>query len=214
MIEAILTLVVLSFLLTLSPGPSMAFVAASAAAGGTRRGVAASLGMAVGGCLLAVMVAFVVHGFILAQPDIFILVGACLMAWLGFKELQATFAPVDNVACEDGHRSAWGTFGTGVVVEMFNPKTAIFLAALIPQFATTPVAMAGLGLIVPLMAIPTDLVTVRVITRIRDRMAKARLDAPSTVTLTDGWSVSRGAQFAAGVVMLGIAVTSMIGTLL
>jgi threonine/homoserine/homoserine lactone efflux protein len=68
-------------------------------------------------------------------------VGAGVLLVLGFRALRTAWrdrgAPaavvVDPVPAH-GRRRWWGAFGEGVVVQLANPKAAVFMIAFYPQF--------------------------------------------------------------------------------
>jgi threonine/homoserine/homoserine lactone efflux protein len=106
-----------AFLLAVTPGPGIFYVAARTLAGGRAEGIASSFGTGLGG---------MVH----------VLAGSYLV-WLGFRTFQtarreaATVLNGGTVAPPVGARRA---FRDGVLVEALNPKTAAFFLAFIPQF--------------------------------------------------------------------------------
>ncbi len=67
-------------------------------------------------------------------------VGAAVLLYLGFRAFRAAWlerkAPQAQVAppAVPGGRRWWGAFGEGVVVQLANPKAAVFMIAFYPQF--------------------------------------------------------------------------------
>ena len=128
---------VAAFLLAVTPGPGIFYVAARTLAGGRAEGIASSLGTGVGGMVHVVAGALGVSALILASAELFTalkLVGAAYLVWIGVStirsarsEAKAKGAPVIAM----GTRRA---FREGILVEALNPKTAAFFLAFIPQF--------------------------------------------------------------------------------
>ena len=124
-----------ALVLACTPGSGLAYVVARTVAGGWREGVASSLGTAVGGAGHVVAAAFGLS-LLLAQSAIaFTLVkyaGACYLVYLGLRLL------LSRTGNEPGPTMpAVGRFRAvrdGVLVELFNVKTALFFVSFIPQF--------------------------------------------------------------------------------
>ena len=62
---------------------------------------------------------------------------------------------------EISRQSSWRIFTQGVVVEILNPKTALFFLAFLPQFINQDADNLGLqllilGMLIPLTAVPSD----------------------------------------------------------
>ncbi|MGF6427765.1 MULTISPECIES: LysE family translocator [Bradyrhizobium] len=125
----------------LIPGPAMLYAAARTLAGGRRAGLMASLGLHLGGYVHVVAAAAGLALLFHAVPPLFMamkLAGAAYLVWLGLSLFRdrdnakrPTLAPL----------SAERAFAQSIVVEVLNPKTAIFFLAFLPQFVD---ASAGL----------------------------------------------------------------------
>lgn len=122
-------------LIAVSPGPGILYVAARTLAGGRDEGIASSLGTGAGGTVHIVAGAFGVSAVVMASAEAFTLlklVGAAYLVWIGIKTLRDARAPIALVEVSAaGSRKA---FRDGIIVEIFNPKTAAFFLAFIPQF--------------------------------------------------------------------------------
>ena len=59
-------------------------------------------------------------------------VGAAYLVYVGIRKLLGKDEPVDTV--ERAPRSTRRVFGQGVLVNVLNPKTALFFLAFMPQF--------------------------------------------------------------------------------
>ena len=139
-----------AFLLAVTPGPGIFYVAARTLAGGRAEGMASSFGTGLGGMIHVLAGSLGVSAIVLASAELFTalkLIGAAYLVWLGFRTLRsarreaATVLDGGAVAPPVGARRA---FREGVLVEALNPKTAAFFLAFIPQFldpAAGPVAL-------------------------------------------------------------------------
>jgi threonine/homoserine/homoserine lactone efflux protein len=129
-----------AFLLAVTPGPGIFYVAARTLAGGRAEGVASSFGTGLGGLVHVFAGALGVSAIVLASAEVFTalkLMGAAYLVWLGIRTIRsARQEPVDVLPGSPavppvGPRRA---FREGVLVEAMNPKTAVFFLAFIPQF--------------------------------------------------------------------------------
>jgi threonine/homoserine/homoserine lactone efflux protein len=128
-------------LISASPGPAMALIFRRAALRGLRGAVPTVLGLELG---LYVWALFAGAGFaaLVAASEVAYLVlrivGAAVLLVLGLKALRAAWrgrgAPVPTQTVPVGRRRWWGAFAEGVVVQLANPKAAVFMIAFYPQF--------------------------------------------------------------------------------
>lgn len=142
-----------AFLLAVTPGPGLFYVAARSLAGGRAEGIASSLGTGLGGMAHVVAGAFGVSALVLASAELFTtfkLAGAAYLVWIGYRTLRA--ARRDGTTAMGDAAPPVGSgraFREGVLVEALNPKTAAFFLAFVPQFvdpAAGPVALQFLVL--------------------------------------------------------------------
>ena len=134
-------------LIAASPGPAMALVVRRAALRGLRGAVPTVLGIEAGlfawallaGAGLAALVAASEVGYLVLR-----VAGALVLLYLGGRALLGvwrerrtgvahTEAPVPATA-ELTRRGWWAAFAEGVVVQLANPKLAVFMVAFYPQF--------------------------------------------------------------------------------
>jgi threonine/homoserine/homoserine lactone efflux protein len=141
--------------LIVTPGPAVLFIVARTLHQGRRAGVVSALGVATGGL---VHVAGAVLGFsalLASSAAAFQVVkwgGAAYLVWLGVKTLRAKDAPADGPAPAPAPLPR--IYAQGVLVNVLNPKVALFFLAFLPQFvdpgrgsvATQMVVLGGLFL--------------------------------------------------------------------
>jgi threonine/homoserine/homoserine lactone efflux protein len=86
-------------------------------------------------------------------------VGAGYLVYLGLRTFFATVEP--NNVVEPARKTRFRIVRESVLVEVMNPKTALFFIAFLPQFvdATAPMApqFLLLGMIVTITALPCDI---------------------------------------------------------
>jgi threonine/homoserine/homoserine lactone efflux protein len=132
---AVFALACLAFLAI--PGPSVFYIVTRSLVQGRRAGVTSMLGVQVGGLVHVVAAAFGVSALIASSATAFTVVkyaGAAYLVFLGLRKLLARDIPDDVEIEPRTPRSTAELFGHGVVVNVLNPKTALFFLAFLPQF--------------------------------------------------------------------------------
>lgn len=162
-IEPWIPFIVATMLFACMPGPAILYMTAQTLAHGRKAGVMAALGIHVG-CYVHIIAAAVGLAAILEHmPGLYAtirLLGAAYLVWLGVSMvLGRTHAAADHAVAGN----ALLIFRQSVVVEMLNPKTALFFLTFLPQFvdplASVPVGLQFLilGMIVNLALSVADL---------------------------------------------------------
>jgi threonine/homoserine/homoserine lactone efflux protein len=124
-------------LLSLSPGPDLAFILGHTARGGTRAGTAAMLGIWAGALCHAVLAAAGLSAVVAASATAFAAVkwvGVAYLLWLGVQALRSGGAAAYAAPAAASAGGFWPVFRQGVLVDLLNPKVAIFFLAFLPQF--------------------------------------------------------------------------------
>lgn len=128
-----------SVLLALAPGPDNVFVLLHSALHGRRAGILVVLGLCSGLLFHTTAVALGLAAVLAASGVAFTalkLAGAAYLVWLAWG---AWHAPATAIETGDGadtspRMSPWQTYLRGVVMNITNPKVAIFFLAFLPQF--------------------------------------------------------------------------------
>jgi threonine/homoserine/homoserine lactone efflux protein len=149
--------------MNISPGPSNLYVMSRSLAQGARAGLVAAVGLACGSLFHVTATALGLSIVLRYSPTLYAavkLVGAAYLIVLGLRLLLSKGAALAATP-SDSRRSHGRIFRESVLVEMLNPKTALFFLAFLPQFADPsagPLApqLLLLGGIVTLTAIPCD----------------------------------------------------------
>jgi threonine/homoserine/homoserine lactone efflux protein len=146
-------------LISASPGPAMALIFRRAALRGWRGAVPTVLGLEFGLYLWALFAGAGFAALVAASEIAYLalrIVGAVVLLALGARALLAAWRGRGSPASAPPEAPAlrhrwWGGFAEGVVVQLANPKAAVFMIAFYPQFVPTegPVftTTAGLGLL-------------------------------------------------------------------
>ena len=128
----------LSLLLGLSPGPDNLFVLMQSATQGRRAGLLVTLGLCTGLLGHTAAVALGLAALLAASPAAFgalKLAGAAYLLYLAWGAWHAPAAvQAEGSAAPVARSSGWRLYGRGVVMNLSNPKVAIFFLALLPQF--------------------------------------------------------------------------------
>ena len=135
-IETIATFSLAAFLLCISPGPSNLYVMARSISQGHQAGIMAATGMLLGSFIYVIASAFGLAAIFLYSPVAYQLVtlaGAAYLLYLAshyFKLANKQIHTIHNVS-----PLAQSTiFKQSLVVELTNPKTALFFIAFLPLF--------------------------------------------------------------------------------
>ncbi len=122
-------------LLLIIPGPAVLYIVSRSLAHGRPAGLVSALGITVG-TLVHVSAATLGLSALLASSAVaFQFVkycGAAYLIYLGIRVLRGGDSEMLQLAA--GRRSFKGIFGQGVLVNLLNPKTALFFLAILPQF--------------------------------------------------------------------------------
>ena len=131
------------FVGAMSPGPSFVVVTQTAVATSRSNGVAAAIGMGVGGAAFAAAALMGLHVLLSNVPWLYIglkIAGGCYLLYLAARLWRGAG---DAVAMDapglTGSRGLAGSFVLGLTTQLSNPKTAVVyasvFAALLPQTA-------------------------------------------------------------------------------
>ena len=130
-------------------------------------GLASAAGLATGGLVLVVAAVLGLATLFNVAPFVYLIVkilGAIYLIYLGIQMLLEKESTDKPSKIETVRRTPLiKVFWQGVLVEVLNPKTVLFFVAFLPQFVdgdsgSVAVQMLILGLLVPLTAVPSDLV--------------------------------------------------------
>ena len=144
------------------PGPSVFYIVTRSLAQGRRAGFTSMLGVQAGGLVHVVAAALGVSALLASSATAFTIVkyaGAAYLVALGLRKLLWPAEEADEAA-EAGPASGSRLFWQGAVVNILNPKTALFFLAFLPQFVdpSAPVApqMLVLGTMLVSLGVLSD----------------------------------------------------------
>ena len=144
------------------PGPAVLYVVARSIQQGRRAGLASVVGIHVGTLMHIAAATAGLSALIASSAVAFTAVkiaGAVYLVGLGLWTLFASRAEPEVAL--GGERNLRRAFAQGVVVNVLNPKTALFFLAFLPQFVDADAAhpalqIAFLGLLFALLGLVTD----------------------------------------------------------
>jgi threonine/homoserine/homoserine lactone efflux protein len=161
--SSVVLFAVAALLLALTPGPAVLYIVARSVSLGRAAGVVSCLGIALGGIFHVLATALGLAALLATSALAFDLVryaGAAYLVWLGSQKLRRA---AGATAPETSQRRALGrVFRDGVMVNVLNPKTALFFLAFLPQFVAPSrgnprLQLAFLGVLFVLIALGSDL---------------------------------------------------------
>ncbi|HEV8631993.1 MAG TPA: LysE family translocator [Thermoanaerobaculia bacterium] len=190
-----------ALVLLLLPGPAVLFVVTRSVQHGRRAGLVSVLGLSCGALVHLGAAVVGVSALIAASVAAFTtikLLGAGYLLFLGIKTLVGKSSP--PTAAEVTAEPTARHFLDAVVVNLFNPKTAIFSLAFLPQFvdpARGPVGrqIAALGFLFLLLALITDGLYALAAASLRDWLAVRP-------------GIWRSQRYVAGTVYLGLGLSA------
>jgi threonine/homoserine/homoserine lactone efflux protein len=144
------------------PGPAVLYIVARSFDGGRAAGLVSALGVATGGLVHVLAAVVGLSSLVASSATAFTVVkyaGAAYLIVLGVRRLleRDEDRAVEVAATVDRLR----VYRDGIVVNVLNPKTALFFVAFLPQFVdpdagAVPLQLAVLGFTFVLIALTSD----------------------------------------------------------
>lgn len=134
-----------SMALTIAPGPDNTFIVAQGISRGRKAAVITALGMCSGVSVHTTAAALGISALLYSSATAFTVLkyaGAAYLLFLAYKALkeQQVMLPQGTA---DG-RSSWVMFRRGFIMNVVNPKVALFFLAFLPQFVSPGEGSAAL----------------------------------------------------------------------
>jgi threonine/homoserine/homoserine lactone efflux protein len=134
-LDTVLTFFAASILLSLAPGPDNVFVLLHSAVHGRKAGLLVVVGLCTGLLFHTAAVAMGLAAIFAASSQAFTVLKLCGATYLLYLAWQSWKAPVGIVNGDASPAlSTRQTYRRGVVMNLTNPKVAIFFLAFLPQF--------------------------------------------------------------------------------
>ncbi|ADZ72627.1 LysE family translocator [Polymorphum gilvum] len=178
--ETLAAFAVATLVFAYMPGPALLYTAAQTVARGRAAGFQAALGIHVGCYGHVLAAAFGLSAVFTLVPTAYAalkLIGGAYLVYLGYRMIrtQVSGAAMPKIAARSRRRA----FAESMLVELLNPKVAIFFIAFLPQFvdpaASLPVwaQFLILGALVNLTFTSADLLTVVFASRLQGAFARS-----------------------------------------
>lgn len=150
--------------LIMIPGPTVLFVIGRSLALGRTGGLLSVVGNAIGALVIAIAVALGVGVLVERSPLAFTIIkfaGAGYLIYLGIQAIRHRHDAARRATAETATRSKLRLLREGFVVGITNPKTLVFLIAVLPQFVDypsgdIPMQLAILGALFVAIALVSD----------------------------------------------------------
>lgn len=128
-----------SLVLAITPGPGVIYIVTRSLSQGRAAGFASVAGIALGNAVNAAVAALGLAAVLAASALLYAAIkymGAAYLFYLAWQMLRRPEAGDREAAPVPAHPRK--VFRDGVIVALLNPKTALFYAALLPQFVDAP----------------------------------------------------------------------------
>jgi threonine/homoserine/homoserine lactone efflux protein len=135
--ESFLLFLVAAVMLNIAPGPDTIYVVTRSVAQGRRAGMFSSFGVCSGALIHTLAAAFGLSAILATSAYAFQAVkyaGAAYLVFLGIKSILEKHGPLHIDSCGGAALSNWHLFRQGVMIDVLNPKVALFFLAFLPQF--------------------------------------------------------------------------------
>jgi len=132
--DAFIPFLLTALVIELTPGPNMAWLALTGASAGRKAALAATAGIATGLAIVGLLAAFWLAELAQASPHLFALLrygGAAYLLWLAWEAWTGK-GEVSPGHARDGHARQW--FRHGLLLNLLNPKAALFFVAILPNY--------------------------------------------------------------------------------
>ena len=173
--SSVVAFLIASFTLAMVPGVGTAMLLRQSARGGRKAAVATVIGMEAGVAVWALAAALGLSVLLVASEIAYQalrITGVAVLIVFGVKALLARGVP------ETGDAPKGGGFRSGLLVNLANPKLAVFAVSFLPQFVTPGAARWVLvALAVAWVVIDTlwYLLVLALLTRVMDALRKPRV---------------------------------------
>ncbi len=137
-----------SLVLLVTPGPAVFYIVARSIDQGRMAGMVSTLGVAAGSCLHIIAAALGISVLLASSAvafNVVKLIGAAYLIYLGVRKFLIPDPVETDVHVE--RRRLREIFVQGVIVNVFNPKTALFFLAFLPQFVDVAKGQVALQMI-------------------------------------------------------------------
>ena len=190
-----------ALVLLLIPGPAVLYITARSASQGRMAGFVSVLAIETANFIQAVAAALGLSAILLSSAlafDVVKYLGAAYLIYLGIRKLLSAHDGMENetVRRESLSRIYW----QGFMINILNPKTALFFFAFLPQFVDPAKGnVTGQTLLLGCIFVGMALVTDSLYALLASSLAEK---------LTGNLGFAKGQRYFAGLVYVGLGVTT------
>lgn len=194
-----------AFVLAITPGPDMALFVSRTMSFGRAHGFATVLGATAGIAVHTALAAFGISVLIVAAPAAFWvlkIVGALYLVWLAIQAIRSGGGLLVTRTGTQVTPSLGQSLMTGLVINLTNPKIALFFVTFLPQFVSArDPAAAGKLLFLGAEFVLVSLPVVVAIVLLAEGLTR---------TLRDSQWVARGLNWSFAAVFMAFAATILL----
>ncbi len=167
-----------SFTWSVIPGPDVLYILTKTIANGKKVGIASVLGVFTGSLLHVFLAVFGLSATIASSVIAFTfikVVGACYLVFLAYQAFRSSGTSLDMSNTTQPKETPFYSFKQGVLVDILNPKVAVFFVAFLPQFirndhGSTLFQLLYLGLIFVFIALIVEVIYVLVASKLTEKV--------------------------------------------
>ena len=168
--------------LNIAPGPDLLYILTKTVANGKRVGIASSLGVCTGALFHVGAASFGLSAILVSSALAFSIVkyiGVGYLLYLAYHSFKSAGTSLSITSDEQPKESAWKAFKQGVLVDILNPKVAIFFMAFLPQFireghGAVPIQLLYLGLLVVAVAVVVEVSYVLLAAKLTQKLSTSK----------------------------------------
>ncbi len=150
--------------LNVAPGPDILYILTKTISGGRKIGFVSSLGVCTGALFHVFLAAVGLSAILMTSAIAFTMVkyiGAAYLLYLAYQAFRSSGTRLELDGIQKKEESALSAFKQGILIDVLNPKVAIFFMAFLPQFlregyGSTSIQLIYLGIFVILVAIVVE----------------------------------------------------------
>ncbi|MCG7500150.1 LysE family translocator [Vibrio sp. Of7-15] len=150
--------------LNAAPGPDLLYIMTKTITGGKKVGFASALGVCTGALFHVFCVSVGLSALLASSEvafDVVKYIGAAYLLYLAFQSFRSSGFDLIPSETASSQESAFEAFKQGIMIDILNPKVAIFFLAYLPQFVRdipvpASIQLLYLGLLVILVAIVVE----------------------------------------------------------
>jgi len=168
--------------LNIAPGPDLLYILTKTIANGKRVGIASALGVCSGALFHVAAASLGLSAILVSSAIAFTVVkfiGVGYLLYLAYESFRSAGTSLNITSNSELKESAWKAYKQGVLVDILNPKVAIFFMAFLPQFirddhGAVPMQLLYLGLLVVAVAVIVEVTYVLLASKLTNKIRSSK----------------------------------------